>query len=435
MRTVDAQSCEGIIANGEPWLGAHSCVIPLSPSRHERPLSPPTPFRSICASLSLPNARVAPQVFDQTVFFSRKGVDEAYLTRHSLHFTMYDMNTLTRHSPIGSYSLDLLRVFYSPQRTIRGAWLGLADTSRPEAGVQGFVRVSIQLVAPGEPLRPMGDDRTGAAVPQGAATDMSTSSALVLRPPSVHQHVHFLVVSLLRAEGLCSNVNGSDHPSASVRVAFNGVAVKTHAIASASPAWCIEFWLPVVLPTCGNLIRLALCDGRSVLAAAVLLFDQVECDIEPEFKWLQMYAPFIGEISKAVSASGGSAPHGVWRGALLLSLRRARNDPGLDLRTKPHVRELEVTGRGGAASSSMEPELDAYLLRAFAFEGSDVPARMKLAVEVVWGGHVWLSEGVQSNSRSMVEWYSELKRAGSKDVKVSSARPNSNGHWLANALA
>jgi hypothetical protein len=187
------------------------------------------------------------------------------------------MNTLSRRSLIGSYSLDLLRVYYSPQRMLRSLWLGLADPSRPDAGVQGFVRASVLLVAPGEALRPMADDTEGGAD--------GSPPGVVLMPPSIPQRSFFLVVSLLRAEGLVTAFGTSGAPDASIRVYFGGHAVRTPAIASSNPGWGIEFWLPVTLPTCGNLIRLAVCDGEQVIAAAVLTFEEVAEEAEPDYRW------------------------------------------------------------------------------------------------------------------------------------------------------
>ena len=383
-------------------------------------------------------------VFDQTVFFSRKGVDESYLTSRSLALSLYDMNTLSRKALLGSYSLDLLRVFYAPNRTLKKAWLGLADPLRPEAGVQGFVRLSVQMLAPGEALRSMRDDEedTAGAAPSAASGAATSSTTLVLMPPSVRQEVFFLVVSLCRAEGLSRESGGA--PKACARLSFNGHTVQTLPIHSHSPAWQTEFWLPVVLPTCGNLIRLSLCDGQRVLAAALLSFEEVEEEQSADYTWLQMYAPFNGSggLATPVRAGGASAastageeldgaeataalrarrgpPLGIWCGSLLLAMRRARNDASLELRVRPHVRDLPEADTEG------EPEADAYSLRAFLSAGSNCPAGARLAVELVWGGYSWLSGGARADAGSLVEWHAEMQRSGSRDVKVGSNPPES----------
>lgn len=176
--------------------------------------------------------------------------------------------------------MQLSHVAQAPRRALRRQWVALSDAARPEAGVTGFVLLSVQvrptptihvvtanyswyiltdvptalgdqLVGPGDTLAPFDDEEE-----EGA------SDCAVSLPPSVRLGSRFLALGIMRAEHLPSMdstfFDREGAPDAFVSVAFKGRQCRTPVIKDdRNPEWGKELWLPFIAPSCGTRSALA----------------------------------------------------------------------------------------------------------------------------------------------------------------------------------
>ena len=166
--------------------------------------------------------------WDATLFFSKSDVDEREVEGASLRLRVYDLSTRLRECLVGEHSIDLLSIFYRPNRTLARKWIALASPTAADGAVCGYLRISVQLCAPGDELQPMpeADDDADDA---GATADGGALGSTVLMPPTLKSTVHFLRVAVRRAEEL-PRMNSrfkSTEIDAFVAVSFNGYDVKT----------------------------------------------------------------------------------------------------------------------------------------------------------------------------------------------------------------
>lgn len=122
------------------------------------------------------------------------------------------MSSTRQHDLIGIYSIDLPHVYYEEGHELHRRWvslsapawsregvglqLGNATTLRvvedDDGGVQGFVKLSLTLLGPGDKQ----------PVHSGDSDDDEGRSGALLMPPSIKRELLFLVVGVLRAEQL-----------------------------------------------------------------------------------------------------------------------------------------------------------------------------------------------------------------------------------------
>ena len=217
-----------------------------------------------------------------------------------------DTKPWQRSDLIGEYSIDLLSIFYEPRHELYRRWVALTAPfsarqrgllRKPaEGGVQGYVRLSLTLLGPGDkpPYHAPGEDH-------------HTANSAILFPPALSLRLNFLVVDVHRAVKLPQmdytwtggrpKGGGID---AYVKVQFAGVTIKTKVITDRNPvchacgflspervdmppatrhhwsllatsdarlnyaphaqAWAQRFLIPILMPSVGQLITITVRD-------------------------------------------------------------------------------------------------------------------------------------------------------------------------------
>lgn len=104
--------------------------------------------------------KVSNPLWDELLFLNGKDLDREALDRTVITIGVYDMDTLSRDL-VGVYTIDAMHVYYEPNHEVRRTWVALsAPHSARKAlipfmedgvgGVQGYLRLSITLLGPGD---------------------------------------------------------------------------------------------------------------------------------------------------------------------------------------------------------------------------------------------------------------------------------------------
>ena len=123
--------------------------------------------------------------WDETLFLSAKGVDESSLSRELISIGVYDKDLISR-DVVGEFIVDAMHVYYQPAHEIYRTWVAL--TAPGTARVQGYLRLSVALLGPGD--KPAAHDGEQDAEEDGGA---------ILMPPAVKRELVFLRIGVLRA--------------------------------------------------------------------------------------------------------------------------------------------------------------------------------------------------------------------------------------------
>ena len=367
-------------------------------------------------------------VWDEHLFFDGKDLTQEDLTRGVVDVQVYDVDSLSRNDLIGNFSIDLPHLYYSDNHEIYRKWVALSapawareglklslsmtgtsavTTSLVDdeaGGVQGYVRLSLTLLGPGD---------KAVAHDQDDEEDHPSSALMCL--PEMRRELRFLRVRVLRAEQLpdmdktATGGTTAAGLDAFVHLKFNGYGAKTEAIKSKNPAWMQEFWIPVLMPTVGQLITITVKDRDTFSAdddidVLTVPFDDVLSGRVPLIGWWHLYGTDkepenvveavakgaetlaakaiqrmqrLVERRRAASRKGRSASE--WRGKLLLEMSvMRREDEGTSLFAK------KKKAKGGhehlmmrhVEKYSAEPQRAQYELQAAVILGVDLDASL-----------------------------------------------------------
>ena len=368
-------------------------------------------------------------VWDEHLFFEAKALTQEDLTRGVVDIQVYDLDNFSTNDLIGQFSIDLPHLYYSSNHEIHRKWIALsspawareglklslsltgnsavtASLQDDEAGgVQGYVRLSITLLGPGD---------KAVVHDQDDESDHESSALMCL--PEIRRELRFLRVRVLRAEQLpdmdktASGGSTAAGLDAFVHIKFNGYGAKTNIIKSKNPAWMQEFWIPVLVPTVGQLITITVKDRDAFSAdddidVLTLSFDDVLSGRVPLIGWWHLYGSKSDAENVVEAAANGAdtlagkavqrvqrlidrrkaaaSRHGrnasEWRGKLLLELsvmRRGDESAGLFAKKKMAKGGQEHLLMRHVEQHAAEPPRAQYEIQAAVILGVDLDASM-----------------------------------------------------------
>ena len=103
-------------------------------------------------------------VWDEQLFLEGREQTSDQLTTASVKIAVYDMDTMpfSKSDLIGEFTIDLLSIYYEPHHEIYRRWVALSapfSARKPmigeaaEGGVQGYLKLSLALLGPGDKPR------------------------------------------------------------------------------------------------------------------------------------------------------------------------------------------------------------------------------------------------------------------------------------------
>eukprot|EP00937_MAST-01D_sp_MAST-1D-sp2_P005539 g5539.t1 len=334
---------------------------------------------------------VCDAVYDEMLFFTLKDVGRDELRSCSVKVSVLDSDTLGRNDLIGVYALDLLGIYFRDDHELYRQWVALVDPLNDEdRGTQGYLLMSVVVLGPGdtpkthdaaaEHAQQLADSKSRGM----AMTDFGSS--LCLMPPTVKQHLSFLVISVYCADGLPAmdtNVLGKPSIDAFVQVEFGGnPAVRTTVVTEAGDAnivcvWEEELWIPVMVPTMSDVITLSVWDEDTFsdeLVGSVTRFSFSEAAagaVAPV--WAHIYGPHddAAECDEAQTMRRYPAKATAWCGRLLAGVRVASGD---DIpRAKARDAAVHTQDLASELPAARWPQTRLYTLRAFLLSGAELP--------------------------------------------------------------
>jgi hypothetical protein len=160
--------------------------------------------------------------WDECLYFEIADLDPKQLEMERISITVFDANTFRKNVVIGSYEFDASFVYYSDHHEIFRQWIGLSDITDAHEGVQGYLKVTIVCLGPG-------DEQKIHSFEEIDEFEQKSSDDVVLMPPHIDQKGYILTLNFHCAQHLPNMdlgiLGGSCDPY--VVASFGGITVKT----------------------------------------------------------------------------------------------------------------------------------------------------------------------------------------------------------------
>ncbi|KAJ8599899.1 hypothetical protein CTAYLR_002819 [Chrysophaeum taylorii] len=391
-------------------------------------------------------------VFDELFIINKRGLDKEEFSEGSIRVSVMDADTVTRNDLIGSYVVDASYVYFQKNHEIYRTWVALINDQDPESQqIQGFLKLSIQVIGPGDKvyIHDEAEDRE-----REKQEDMRADggiSGMVVMPPALRREVKWLVTTVWRAEYLPImdvGIRGiSDNKiDAFVQVDFGDIKpLRTKAKtmkgdrSKLAPEWRTELWVPVTVPTGTQTIKYTVWDyeitqPNELVATWYERFGVVDSLSGKKRApyWTNLYGAAVetslvsGDALKFRGKDWNKFYNtyplhaSTYRGRVLMSQRVVNREDQPDkyrigknaVGLNPFRRKVKKLER------RFEPPTETRVLQCIAIAGSELPrfrstalkniggtSKMQLAVS--WGRHNTLS-GSKANNNGATEWFELL---------------------------
>jgi hypothetical protein len=119
-------------------------------------------------------------VWDEVMVFSQKNMDTEQLEMEKIRVMVYDANSFRRNVLIGAFDFDMSNIYYREDHELYRKWAALTDTNGEFEGIQGYLKVSISVLGPGDQAKNHDDEEDD---------DDDEDSSAVIMPPMIQQMV------------------------------------------------------------------------------------------------------------------------------------------------------------------------------------------------------------------------------------------------------
>lgn len=329
-------------------------------------------------------------MWDHLCIFECPGLEVDDVECGLINVAVYDSNALRSKVMIGSYEFGMGFVYGQKNREVYRTWVALTDVTDKHEGVQGYLKVSVSVIGPG-------DEQITHTQEEEEAAD---GNEMILMPPEIEQEGHMLAVRVHRADGLPKvDTIGSCDPRIAVEFAGNPPVKTSVKKDNQSPVWGEELQVPVMTPVMSDRIEIKLYDHERVgsdrlLGTAFFSYNKVTKfgDADPDkpdatddagvpkkvvTQWVPIYGPPASASgSTAKKMAKGRIEGTTYHGRVLMSLHDIRKED-------PQMKRELMTE---SFPSSVVPSTT-YLLHFDLYEISEVPGDADtVQVKVCWGG-------------------------------------------------
>eukprot|EP00981_Chlorochromonas_danica_P000154 scaffold46_cov196-Ochromonas_danica.AAC.4 len=202
-------------------------------------------------------------VYDELFIFNLKDVDKEIFEQGIIRLACYDSNILSsKGTMIGAFATDASTIYtMNKDHEMYRQWVPLMDDEDPgDVGVQGYLKISIQIIGPGEKVKVHDEDAERAKEIARETAAGSDIGSLIMTPPTI------IKVRVFKAEGLpimdgkvgagfaVVKKAGTD---AFMKLSFAGgkplrtktVTTSGESRAMMNPFFLSELWYPISMPT------------------------------------------------------------------------------------------------------------------------------------------------------------------------------------------
>ena len=381
-------------------------------------------------------------VFDDLLIFNLKGLDKEEFEEGLIKISVKDSNPLFPNVLIGAYAFDATYVYYQKDHELYQSWTALInekDEGDGNDGVQGYLKLSVQIVGPNDKLKIHRE--TDEKATMGKDKDIGS---LVLMPPTIKKEKKWLIVTVYRAdylpmldEALAGGALGQSGINAFYQVDFSDSKIKTKvkdafgaSRRQMNPEWNTELWIPVTVPTATNLVTHTVWDydkigDNDVAGRFKSTFKEVAKKKKVGPSWVNLYGaptakpsslvgklPIPGEMDWSDEYNSRPDIGSTYRGRVLVSQKVRDTLPKAEIKKD---RPLNKTWKRKAKVllPEKEPETARYVLKVDIISGTELPEIKGMGERTARKLGVWVSCGSfdkvgprADNNKGCVEWNS-----------------------------
>lgn len=138
-------------------------------------------------------------VFDDLFIFNFKDLDKETFNEGFVRIAVYD-SSIIKKTMIGAFVIDIAQVYaMNKYHEFYRQWVPLMDDEdASDVGVQGYLKVSVQVIGPGDKVRIHDEDAELAEEIAKESKAGNDVSSLIMNVPTIRKEWQFLVVSIFR---------------------------------------------------------------------------------------------------------------------------------------------------------------------------------------------------------------------------------------------
>lgn len=235
-------------------------------------------------------------IFNDTLFFELRNVAQIELEQTVIELSLSDYNSLAFNSFIGKFTIDAAYIYQmNSDHELYRKWVILTDTTDATEGVKGYLRVSINVLGPGD-RPPVHNEQ------KDLKNKQDDGESNIFSPGHIDKKGLLLKFNLYRAEHLPPTDLFSNQTDAYVKISFAGIGINSKAISrDRNPTWNSQLQIPLTLPVMNRKIRCEIWDddvGRDERTGTFIVdFPTNQKDQhETEPKWVNIYGPPFGDF-------------------------------------------------------------------------------------------------------------------------------------------
>jgi len=371
-------------------------------------------------------------LFDERIVFNYKDLTRQALQEATITLCVYDEDWfgLSRQM-IGSCSFDLMSIYAkSETHEIYRSWMGLTDTeeNNDEVGIQGYLKASITVLGPGDPIpvhdldQELKDERRKEVEEPGAEGTMQFAR---------DRKLQYIALSIAKATELLTTPSLILSSRVYARLEFAGNHISSSARVVSAADFMQQLWVPAYVPTMATRVVLSLWKKGGAFGSDLPLghhymdFSKFtkckrESDLrrdlrkEGQWGWVNLYGAAVkgvaqkGSKAKIMNTFGEYAS--TFRGRVLVHVRTILRAPP-NFTNVPVRKSIDL----GAAGAPV-PRNALYTLRAYLIQGCEIPVFNKLLPDLEEGSTVarmkvrvciganTIEWGFAANNKGMVVW-------------------------------
>ena len=224
-------------------------------------------------------------VWDETLTFETKLSEDEYRTG-SIEVTVFDSN-ITKNEVIGAFSFGLADTYLKEHRELHKVWVALGDPTMKLKGIQGYLKLSVRVLADADVPHEFNDDEDDA---EGDGDDIAS---MVLMPPDIKQQAKIFTITVGRCEGLPKmDVMGSC--DGFVKAKFGVSSARTKTVKdNQNPTFNQTLILPIILPAVSDILELSIWDddagGDDMIAYQTFSVEDIMKDGGMKIRWINFY--------------------------------------------------------------------------------------------------------------------------------------------------
>lgn len=397
---------------------------------------------------------VTSAVYDELFIFDVKNLTKESFLDGLIRISCYDQTLISniggKNTMIGAYAMDSSMVYtMNKDHEFYRQWVPLMDDEDVgDVGVQGYLKISIIILGPGDKLKIHDEEAEIAAELAKEASAGADLSALCVHTPVICREWKYLVAKIIRCEGL-PVMDGkigaglvtikSAGTDAFLSLSFSGspplktkiISVKGTSRYQINPHFNTEMWYPVAVPTMTQIIKLGVYDHDAtddeLIGYVFLNFAEIRKTLKSStgMRWFNFYGchefkteKLAGNIKKAISSAQKTISSDInwheyynntpdkatsFKGRVLMQVSIQDSPP-------PSKRSNEIKPFRLKIKKSLyfkDPEVSEYILKAFILNGNELPSLGSLGSQSL---RIRISIGIHELSTKPAKYESGMCR-------------------------